>query len=250
MATLPGQFVHIELPTVAKPANRKLARPLGRKFLTIKQTNAYMGFETGYALSKPSKMPCESYSTPAATCKVGAKLATIEGSTCRSCYAKKGMYVFPDVRRAMEKRLRAIRNPNWVAAMVLLIERQAKKRKTPHFRWHDSGDIQDMRHLAKIVRIAVLMPHISFWLPTRESNLIARYRRFRQMPANLIIRESTAMINAPIPPVAAGKNYSTVHTAKPIPGAVACIAPRQKGECRKCRKCWDPTIHCVSYHKH
>jgi hypothetical protein len=240
----------VQIETISVRKSPCLTWKTYRQFQTQKQASTYLGFRKGYALSKPSKMPCDSYSTPADQCKVGRKLAKIPGSTCRSCYAKKGMYVFAVVKHAMRKRLKAIRNPQWTAAMIFLIDAQAKRNSTPHFRWHDSGDIQSMKHLCKIVRIAQLMPHITFWIPTREAGLVAKYRKYRDVPENLIIRESTAMINGPIPVASLGKTYSTVHTVAPRQGAIACIAPSQNGECRNCRACWNPAVHCVSYHKH
>ena len=243
------------LVTIQIESNRIKTRPvlpLGR-LLTTKQADTYLGWNTSTklaSLSKPSKMPCYSYSIPASTCKIGSKLATIGGTICNKCYAKKGMYVFKTTRAAMQRRLDAITSPNWVAALVTLIDAQADYNDTPHFRWHDSGDIQNLKHFAKIVRIARLMPHIQFWIPTREIGIVSHYRKYRDIPANLIIRESTAMINAPIPIATTGRTYSTVHTDTVKQGANECIARYQAGECRDCRACWDTTISCVSYHIH
>lgn len=90
------------------------------------------------SLSSPSKMPCPAYGLPASKCKAGGELAKLEGSTCSQCYAKKGNYrwVF-HVRQVQSFRLRAIRKPTWVAAMVSLIVNQS----LAYFRWHDSGDL-------------------------------------------------------------------------------------------------------------
>jgi hypothetical protein len=49
-------------------------------------------------MSNTSKMPCPSFSLPAQACKVGAKLAKIEGSVCHGCYALKGFYNMPTVK--------------------------------------------------------------------------------------------------------------------------------------------------------
>ena len=94
-------------------------------------------------LSKPSKMPGWAIGIPAKECKTGAKLVKTPGSVCEGCYALKGCYVFPVVQAAQYKRLAAIDNPLWVAAMALLIN--SKKSKV--FRWHDSGDVQTEEHL-------------------------------------------------------------------------------------------------------
>jgi hypothetical protein len=99
-------------------------------------------------LSKPSKMPGWAYGIPAAECKTGKKLQDVPGSTCEGCYATKGCYVFPVVQAAQYRRLEAIKSPLWVGAMALLIN----SKKSKWFRWHDSGDIQDVDHLIKFLR--------------------------------------------------------------------------------------------------
>ena len=110
-------------------------------------------------LSKPSKMPGYAYSTPAKRCLIGQKMRNVVGSICAFCYALKGRYVFPNVQKAMEKRFASLTNDLWVDAMTYLIG----KVKNPHFRWHDSGDLQGVWHIEKIVKIAKNLPHISFW---------------------------------------------------------------------------------------
>jgi hypothetical protein len=64
----------------------------------------------------------------------------VPGSTCEGCYATKGCYVFPVVQAAQYRRLAAIKNPLWVEAMATLIN----SKKSKYFRWHDSGDVQDV----------------------------------------------------------------------------------------------------------
>ena len=80
-------------------------------------------------------MPGWSYGLPAKECKTGSKLRKVPGSTCYDCYALKGCYVFKVVQDAQYRRLRAIRDPRWVQAMVHLIN----SKKADVFRWHDSG---------------------------------------------------------------------------------------------------------------
>ena len=72
-------------------------------------------------LSKPSKMPGWAYGLPAKECKTGSKLRLVKDSVCYNCYALKGCYVFKVVQEAQYKRLKAIRHPDWVQAMALLI---------------------------------------------------------------------------------------------------------------------------------
>jgi hypothetical protein len=116
-------------------------------------------------LSKPSKMPGWSIGFPAKECNTGSKLVKIKNSVCEGCYALKGCYVFPVVQAAQYRRLAAIKNPYWVAAMSLLIN----SKKPDVFRWHDSGDVQDEAHLFKIFEVCENTPTKKHWMPTREA---------------------------------------------------------------------------------
>ena len=106
----------------------------------------------GGSLSKPSKMPGWSIGLPAKECKTGGKLQAVPGSVCYDCYALKGCYVFKVVQDAQYRRLAAIKSPQWVDAMAHLIN----SKKPDVFRWHDSGDVQDLDHLMKIFEVCEL----------------------------------------------------------------------------------------------
>lgn len=191
-----------------------------------------------HTLSKPGKMPGFAYGIPAAECKTGKKLVNVKGSTCEGCYANKGCYVFPIVQAAQYKRLRAIYHPLWVKAMAA----QINSKKTKYFRWHDSGDVQDLKHLAKIFKVAKLTPGVQHWLPTREAWTQAYQDR---APKNLVIRFSMPMVNQP----AAGnwRNTSTVVTEEKNS---TCPASKQGNKCLDCRACWDLSVKNVAYLAH
>ena len=190
------------------------------------------------SLSKPSKMPGWSYGLPAKECKTGGKLQKVPGSTCYDCYALKGCYVFKVVQDAQYYRLKAIKNRLWVQAMAM----QINNKRSKEFRWHDSGDIQDLKHLAKIFKVCKLTPSVDHWLPTRE----AWVKKFiPAAPDNLNIRFSMPMIDQE----AAGgwDNTSTVVTDKT---KANCPAPQQGNECKSCRACWDKSIKNIAYLAH
>lgn len=207
---------------------------------TLKQAEEIAG-----KLSKPSKMPGYSYGLPAEKCPVGSKLVNTPNSVCSDCYALKGRYVFPNVKNAQERRLRSIQHLSWVDAMTFMI----KKRGIPHFRWHDSGDIQSMHHLMKIVEVANNLPGITFWLPTRETGIIRNYLHiYGPFPDNLVVRVSATMINGPAPTFT-GMLTSGVVT-DPNTSSNLCPAPKQGGECGQCRMCWDKNTPHIDYPKH
>lgn len=191
-------------------------------------------------LSRPSKMPGLAYSIPATDCKAGAKLRDIPNSVCSDCYALKGRYMFANVQNALQRRAATISDPAWCANMATAINGQE------WFRWHDSGDLQSVEHLAKIVEVCNATPDTRHWLPTREKGIVREYRKTRgNFPPNLVVRLSAAMIDGK-PPKAS--NTSTVHTETAF--GHACPAPSQGNKCGDCRACWDPKIRNISYAKH
>jgi hypothetical protein len=185
-------------------------------------------------------MPGLAYGLPAKECKVGSVLAKVPNSVCANCYALKGRYRFDNVQNAQYRRLATLKHPRWVEAMAFLIQ----NKQVDYFRWHDSGDLQDMQHLLSIVEVAVSCPETRFWLPTREKALIHEFLRTgRSFPSNLVVRVSGAMIDGPAP--TGFPNTSTVVSSKP-----SCPAPGQGNECRDCRACWEPGVANVSYKVH
>ena len=190
----------------------------------------------GGSLSKPSKMPGWSIGLPAKECKTGSKLRKIKGSTCYDCYALKNCYVFKVVQDAQYRRLAAIKDPQWVTAMAHLIN----SKKPDVFRWHDSGDVQDLDHLQKIYEVCRLSPSKRHWLPTREAWI---QKHLASKPENLIIRFSMPMVDQA--PAGSFEHYSTV-----VKSGANCPAPQQDNECRDCRNCWNSEIKNVSYGIH
>ena len=231
-------------PVSSKAKSAKKVR--GR---TLTQAKAYVG-----GLSKPSKMPGWSYGLPAANCRIGSKLAAEPDTVCSGCYALKGNYQWPSVALSQQRKLAAIRLPDWVDCMVQLIAHYSPD----VFRWHDSGDIQDSAHLDNIVEVARRLPDTKFWIPTREVNLVRVWLQENgQFPGNLCVRLSAVMVDTKPPryslPVVLPT--STVHSqhgpgAPTGKGNITCRAPERDGTCSKCRACWSPKVANVSYGAH
>lgn len=199
-------------------------------------------------LSKPGKLPGYSYSLPPHSCKVGAKLSKIPGTTCSKCYGKKGNYRYPCVKNAVNKRLEAIMNPEWGKSMTYLIAKQP----VPHFRWHDVGDIQGMVHLTNIIGIADNLKGNFFWLPTQEKDVVRRFRKKRMEPDNVTIRFSSPEKINRVPRMNKTDCYSMAvsdfsHAPK---GSYLCPSSKQGGKCLKCRACWNRKIKLVVYLQH
>tara|TARA_R110000851_G_scaffold40280_1_gene101680 strand:+ start:422 stop:1078 length:657 start_codon:yes stop_codon:yes gene_type:complete len=206
---------------------------------TLKQAKELIG---GYTVT--SKMPTISYSISAFDCITGSKLRKIPNTVCSTCYALKGNYLRYDknIRPAQNRRLKSISSPNWVNAMVYIMNHQKAVINSGLFRWHDSGDLQSMEHLQKIVDIATATPNIKHWLPTKESRFINNFKGV--IPANLIIRLSGSFIDGKAPKY---KNTSTVVSSK---DQATCKSFKQNGQCLTCVQCWDSSIKNVSYLNH
>ena len=189
-------------------------------------------------LSKPSKMPGPAHNLPAWNCITGQKLVNIPGSVCSGCYAMKNRYRFTNVREAMDRRLQALEHPRWVEAMTTLISGEA------WFRWHDSGDIQSLKHLENIFEVCKRTPDTHHWMPTREAQFLKDIDPDK-VPPNLIIRMSSHMINqGPV------KQWPWTATVSSQDSERTCPAPKQGNSCQDCRACWDRSVPNVCYGKH
>jgi hypothetical protein len=214
--------------------------------LSLKEAREIVG-----GLTSTTKMPCKSLDIPASLCKVGSQLRKIKGSTCSNCYACKGNYAWNNVQQALHRRYKALSDPRWITAMVFVIKGEARQ----WFRWHSSGDLQDMDHLLRIVEVVRQTPGVQHWLPTREFALIRRYRREHgEFPENLTVRVSATMMDDTAPDdfentseVARTDGYAEMRASQ---GASVCPAYTQGGQCLECRSCWDRNVKTVVYPKH
>lgn len=153
-----------------------------------------------------------------------------------------------NIKPAQFARLDSIDSEYWVSGMVSHIGAD------PYFRWHDSGDLQSLSHLEKIVAVCAATPNTKHWLPTREYGIVKEFAAKHGkngLPKNLIVRLSAMYPDKPVTvPVSlqgvAGVTVSNVHTDKPM--GESCKAPAQGGECRDCRMCWSSAV--VSYALH
>lgn len=203
----------------------------------------------GGSLGKPGKMPGASYGLSARECITGSKLRAVEGSVCAGCYAMGGNYVTRSVLTAHENRRRAIEQLGWVDGMVAAIEKSGDA----WFRWHDAGDLQGVWHFASIVEIALRLPNVRFWLPTKEPAILGQFiRAGGRIPENLIVRVSMPM---------RGQRAVLAHTLRQagiltstVDSGEGFVCPAVHGEHRcdahACRACWDVDVANVDYPYH
>jgi len=211
-------------------------------------------------LSDVSKMPGGSFNLNALDCKTGAKLVKVKGSVCADCYALGGNYTrYEVVPIAQARRLERLENPGWGKAMAKLTA------KGKPFRWFDSGDVQSLSMLIKIVAVAMLNPQQKYWLPTKEYKIVSTYRKQGGIvPNNLVIRVSAPMINQRLSDVYGNTSMvitkivgdvficDAAHTMK-NGQKVETITKENKsllGHCGDCRACWNPNVKVTAYPIH
>lgn len=210
-------------------------------------------------LSNTSKMPGYSWSTSASECLTGSKLRQIPGSTCSGCYAMKNFYIMDNVKAAHTRRRAALSHPEFVSAFIAAltmiyartrgtyIDEDGNLQRNHHFRWFDSGDLDSLETLEKIVAISEATPQLKHWLPTREWRIVYQYlQKHKKFPGNLVVRMSTPMVGQRLPDRPMGLPFSTVD--RPDTDIRACPAAQQDNKCGDCRTCWSDEN--VSYASH
>ena len=75
------------------------------------------------------------------------------------CYAKKGAYIWSNVKPAFEKRYELTKTDNFVEAM----NAEIRKKKPDYVRVHDSGDYYSPAYLKKWIEVAIHNPSVRFY---------------------------------------------------------------------------------------
>lgn len=75
------------------------------------------------------------------------------------CYAKKGAYIWSNVKPAFEKRYQLTKTDNFVEAM----NAEIRKKKPDYVRVHDSGDYYSPAYLKKWIEVAIHNPSVRFY---------------------------------------------------------------------------------------
>lgn len=115
----------------------------------------------------------------------------IEGAPCAQiCYARKSYRMYPSVRKAWDENLQLYRN-NHERYFESIIEQLWKlinksKKYSFLFRWHVSGDIQDIDYVYGMIQVAHRFPSVRFLCFTKNYEVMAGVNQ-RSLPDNLKI---------------------------------------------------------------
>lgn len=84
------------------------------------------------------------------------------------CYAKKGAYVWSNVKPAFEKRYELTKTDKFVDEM----NKEIRKKKPDYVRVHDSGDYYSPAYLKKWIEIAIHNPNVRFYSYTNMVKML------------------------------------------------------------------------------
>ena len=112
------------------------------------------------------------FSIPAGNDKKSGKITCpFAGSCLKLCYAKRGMYRFGNVERALTKRYEASKEENFVQTITEELAK-VKNDKQIYIRIHDSGDFYSPSYFQKWLTIARLNPSVRFYAYTKSHSFI------------------------------------------------------------------------------
>lgn len=209
-------------------------------------------------LTQTTKMPGPSWSLPA-----HRSCHRANGSICDSCYAANGCYGYRTTQNAQAVRFQwtrdAMKTPEgrseWVATMTEAIRESG----CDYFRVHDSGDMFSPAYAQCWLLIALNLPQVKFWIPTRTwqqpsgplpvfDPLLGVLRAMAALP-NVTVRPSALNFGDHAPRVQ-GLHAGSTASMPDVFRAKQCPARKQGGHCGSCRTCWDSKDVPVSYSKH
>jgi hypothetical protein len=194
--------------------------------------------------SKPSKMPCRSWSLQALeTCPASKDSNGELVPACKGCYATSGNYRFPNVKAPREHNKEDWQAPDWVDVMVSELDNDR------YFRWFDSGDVYDIRLARKILEVMRQTPWVRHWLPTR----MHKFDKFKSVLdnmdalSNVVVRLSSDGVLGETVENAANSSTIVPNREYLTPIMSLCGASEREGKCGTCRACWDKTVSIVAY---
>ena len=118
--------------------------------------------------SKELKLRVFNFGIPAYKSASGKLTCPMADSCVKFCYAKKGAYIWSNVKPAFEKRYQLTRTDQFVDAM----NAEIAKKKPDYVRVHDSGDYYSPAYLKKWIQIAINNPSVRFFSYTNMVKMI------------------------------------------------------------------------------
>lgn len=197
--------------------------------------------------SKPSKMPCRSWSLQALdTCPASKKPDGELVDACKGCYATTGFYAMGSVKAPREHNREDWKQNDWVDVMVAELDNDR------YFRWFDSGDLYSLALADKVLEVMRKTPWCNHWLPTR----MHKFEKFGPVLAemeklpNVVVRLSSDSVTGETVQGAATSSTIIPTISHSLPSMAVCKAYDRGGKCATCRLCWSKDVAVVAYPAH
>ena len=120
--------------------------------------------------SKELKLRVFNFGIPAYKSASGKLTCPMADECVKFCYAKKGAYIWSNVKPAFEKRYQLTKTDDFVEAM----NAEIRKKKPDYVRVHDSGDYYSRAYLKKWIDIANSNPNVRFYSYTNMIDMMLK----------------------------------------------------------------------------
>lgn len=108
------------------------------------------------------------FGLPAYKSQSGKLTCPMAQECVKFCYARKGAYIWSNVKPAFEKRYELSKTDQFVDAM----NAEIAKKRPDYVRVHDSGDYYSRKYLAKWIEIANANPNVKFYSYTNMVSML------------------------------------------------------------------------------
>tara|TARA_R110000868_G_scaffold144788_2_gene364208 strand:+ start:325 stop:936 length:612 start_codon:yes stop_codon:yes gene_type:complete len=120
--------------------------------------------------SKSLNLRVFNFGIPAYKSASGKLTCPMADECIKFCYAKKGAYIWSNVKPAFEKRYELSKTDNFVFEM----NAEILKKKPDYVRVHDSGDYYSQAYLNKWIEIAIHNPSVRFYSYTNMVDMMLK----------------------------------------------------------------------------
>jgi hypothetical protein len=195
-----------------------------------------------------------SFSLPSITSCPGAT------AECKSiCYAAKVERIYKNAEKSYQINLEGIKDPKFVEQLVIKLTKLSTKKKNPMttFRWHVSGDINDIAYLYKMESVMKQLPSVTFYAYTRNWALkgwMSHLDTLRKLPNFTLIAsiDDEHLASNILPPADWRTAYvgsKSVTDVSKLLGKKTIVCPNQvKGTvlCDTCKYCFNPKLNATT----
>jgi len=120
--------------------------------------------------SKELGIKLMNFGIPAYKSASGKLTCPMADECIKFCYAKKGAYIWSNVKPAFEKRYQLSKTDEFIGA----IHTEIQRKKPDYVRVHDSGDYYSKKYLDKWIQIAKNNPDVRFYSYTNMVDMLLK----------------------------------------------------------------------------